>query len=110
MTLSLTFRRAFPNNMSTYIDSVRCDFQRFLLFRNKSRNVAWSRKNAGMWEIIQNAGLSSTIAERWTVHRRTGQHPFGGADRVLPEWFQWGGVVAEIFRDPYFVGWQNCFR
>ena len=23
-------------------------------------------------------------------HRRTGQHPFGGADRVLPEWIQWG--------------------
>ena len=21
-----------------------------------------------------------------------------------------GGVVAEIFRDPYFVGWQNFFR
>ena len=53
-------------------------------------------------------------------HRRTGQHPFGGADRVLPEWIQWGGggssrnfpgsifsgggVVAEIFRDPYYVG------
>ena len=44
----------------------------------------------------------------------------GGADRVLPEWIQWGGggssrnfpgsafsgggVVAEIFRDPYSVG------
>ena len=37
-------------------------------------------------------------------HRRTGQHPFGGADRVLPEWIQWGGVVAENFRDPYSVG------
>ena len=25
-------------------------------------------------------------------HRRTGQHPLGGgADRVLPEWIQWGG-------------------
>ena len=61
------------------------------------------------------------------LHRRTGQHPFGGADRVLPEWIQWGGggstrnfpgsifsggggVVAEIFRDPYFVGWHNFFR
>ena len=57
-------------------------------------------------------------------HRRTGQHPFGGANRVLPEWIQWGGggVVAEIFRDPiqwggssrncpdpYYVGWHNCF-
>ena len=40
-----------------------------------------------------------------TRHRRTGQHPFGGADRVLPEWIQWGGgVVAEIFRDQYSVG------
>ena len=58
-------------------------------------------------------------------HRRTGQHPFGGADRVLPEWIQWGGgcsrnfpgsifsgggVVAEIFRDPDSVGWQKFFR
>ena len=54
-------------------------------------------------------------------HRRTGRHPFGGADRVLPEWIQWGGgVVAEIFRDPcsvgggvvaeiYYVGWENFF-
>ena len=41
-------------------------------------------------------------------HRRTGQHPFGGADRVLPGWIQWGGgVVAEIFRNPYSVGGQN---
>ena len=54
------------------------------------------------------------------MHRRTGQHPFGGAARVLPEWIQWGGggssrnfpgsifsgggVVADIFRDPYYVG------
>ena len=45
------------------------------------------------------------------LHRRTGQHPFGGTDRVLPEWIQWGGgVVAEIFRDPYSVGWQIFFR
>ena len=61
------------------------------------------------------------------VHRRTGQHPFGGADRVLPEWIQCGGggssrhfqgsifsgggwVVAEIFRGPYYVGWQDFFR
>ena len=65
-------------------------------------------------------------ADRATSHRRTGQRPFGGADRVLPEWIQWGGgggsrnfpgsifsggggVVAEIFRGPYSVGWQNFF-
>ena len=57
------------------------------------------------------------------LHRRTGQHPSGG-DRpsfarmdsrwgggVVPELFRdpysVGGVVAEIFRDPYSVGWQN---
>ena len=39
----------------------------------------------------------------WT-HRRTGQHPFGGADRVLPEWIRWGGVVAEIFRATFGGG------
>ena len=45
------------------------------------------------------------------MHRRTGQHPFGGADRVLPEWIQWGGgVVAEIFRDPYSVGGGGSSR
>ena len=60
-------------------------------------------------------------------HRRTGQHPsFGRADRVLPEWIQWGGggssrnfpgsifcgggVVAEIFRDPYSVGGGSSSR
>ena len=38
---------------------------------------------------------------------RANIHPFGGADRVLPEWIGWGGgggVIAEIFRDPYSVG------
>ena len=40
-----------------------------------------------------------------------GQHPFGGADRVLPEWIQWGGgVVADIFRDPYSVGGGGSSR
>ena len=44
-------------------------------------------------------------------HRRTGQHPFGGADRALPEWIQWGGgVVAEIFQDPYSVGGGGSSR
>ena len=39
-------------------------------------------------------------------HRRTGQHPFGGADRVWPEWIQWGGggVVAENFPGSIFCG------
>ena len=62
-------------------------------------------------------------------HRRTGQHPFGGGGR--PSFARMdsvrgggssrnfpgsifcgggGGVVAEIFRDPYSVGWQNFFR
>ena len=36
----------------------------------------------------------------------------GGSSRNFPgSYIQWGGgVVAEIFRDPYSVGWQNFFR
>ena len=38
-------------------------------------------------------------------HRRTGQHPFGGGQtEFCPNGFSGGGVVAEIFRDPYYVG------
>ena len=40
-------------------------------------------------------------------HRRTGQHPFGGGGQTefCPNGFSGGGgVVAEIFRDPYSVG------
>ena len=57
-------------------------------------------------------------------HRRTGQHPFGGgrpsfarmdsggggSSRNFPRSIFSGGVVAEIFRHPYSVGWQNFFR
>ena len=72
---------------------------------------------------------STICTHDWEVytHRRTGQHPFGGADRVLPEWIRWGGgssrkfpgsifsgvgggVVAEIFRFGGGGLWQNCFR
>ena len=35
--------------------------------------------------------MHSVCLLRMSYHRRTGQHPFGGADRVLPEWIQWGG-------------------
>ena len=41
------------------------------------------------------------------THRRTGQHPFGGADQALPEWIRWGGGSSRHFsgsifnRDPY---------
>ena len=38
-------------------------------------------------------------------HRRTGQHPFGGADRVLPEWIQWGGGgSSRNFQGSIFIG------
>ena len=51
------------------------------------------------------------MSPRALRHRRTGQHPFGGADRVLPEWILWGGgVVAEIFRDPNSVGGGGSSR
>ena len=60
------------------------------------------------------------------AHRRTGQHPFGGggqtefcpngvgggvvADIFRDPYSVGGGVVAEIFRDPHYVGWQDFFR
>ena len=37
-------------------------------------------------------------------HRHTGQHPFGGADRVLPEWIQWGGGSSRHFPGYIFSG------
>ena len=40
-----------------------CDFQRFLLFRNKARNAGRSGKNAGNKE---KCGISRTIAGRLT--------------------------------------------
>ena len=53
-------------------------------------------------------GRAKTVMRRWDyLHRRTGQHPFGGggADRVLPEWIRWGGgVVAEHFPGTIFSG------
>ena len=35
----------------------------------------------------------------------------GGSSRNFPgSVFSGGGVVAEFFRDPYYVGWLNFFR
>ena len=35
----------------------------------------------------------------------------GGSSRYFPgSIFGGGGVVADIFRDPYSVGSHNCFR
>ena len=36
--------------------------------------------------------ISKPVLIFWSSiqHRRTGQHPFGGADRVLPEWMGGG--------------------
>ena len=45
------------------------------------------------------------------THRRTGQHPFGGGQtEFCPNGFSGGGVVAEIFRDPYSVGGGGSSR
>ena len=43
-------------------------------------------------------------------HRRTGQHPFGGADRVLPEWIQWGGGSSRNFPGSLFSGGGGSSR
>ena len=42
-------------------------------------------------------------------HRRTGRHPFGGQTEFCRMDSVGGGVVAEIFRDPYSVGRQKNF-
>ena len=40
---------------------------------------------------VRETSCANCCSTRRSV-RRTGQHPFGGADRVLPEWIQWSGV------------------
>ena len=45
-----------------------CDFQRFLLFRNKARNAGRSGKNAGMREINQNAGFPARLTPDTLEH------------------------------------------
>ena len=47
-------------------------------------------------------------------HRRTGQHPFGGGGGGRQSFARMdsvggGGVVAQIFRDPYSAGCQKFF-
>ena len=46
---------------------------------------------------------SSTEYNR-NYHRRTGQHQFGGANRVLSEWFRWGGGSSRNFPGSIFCG------
>ena len=41
--------------------------------------------------VCDAARLFLPIGVRGNIH-------WGGADRVLPEWIRWGGVVADIFR------------
>ena len=65
--------------------------------RHRYPRVYWYRAAAvgGDTYIVQHCYSSSSPeggdANIMTGHRRTGQHPFGGADPVLPEWIQWGG-------------------
>ena len=47
--------------------------------------------------------LLTAIGVRPNIH-------LGGQTEFCPNGFSGGGgVVAEIFRDPYFVGWENFF-
>ena len=47
--------------------------------------------------------LSDSIGVRANIHLGGGQTEF------CPNGFSGGGVVAEFFRDPHSVGWQNFF-
>ena len=44
-----------------------CDFQQFLLFRNKARNAGRSQKIAGMQEISQNAGFDCGTVDTYVI-------------------------------------------
>ena len=73
--------------------------------RNKTKSLFKFKSRGHTGVIIRCIGVRANIHS-------------GGADRVLPEWIQWGGgsssnflgsiycggVVAEIFRGPYSVG------
>ena len=58
------------------------------------------------------------IGVRANIHLGGGRPSFarmdsvgGGSSRNCPgSIFSGGGVVAEIFRAPYYVGWLNFFR
>ena len=62
------------------------------------------------WYIASN-NLPVEILRFHTIydHRRTGQHPFGGADRVLPECFQWGGGSSRHFPGSILCGVAEFF-
>ena len=51
--------------------------------------VRWLCRKKGGTDTHKHAHTHTHTGTR--THRRTGQHPFGGADRVLPEWIQSGG-------------------
>ena len=73
-------------------------------FRNLSkRKVCWT--NVRPSAVVELNSRSPRLGNR-KEHRRTGQHPFGGGQtEFCPNGFGGGGgVVAEIFRDPYSVG------
>ena len=48
------------------------------------RTVPWGTPKRTGWE--EDCVPSETTLCLGQGHRRTGQHPFGGSNRVLPEW------------------------
>ena len=85
------FRRAFSNKMSPSSWNY-CDFQQFLLFRNKARNAGRSGENAGMRQISQNAGFPARLQDGWHLCNYSMSFVFPKLMRLPIV-----GVSAEIF-------------
>ena len=58
-----------------------------------------SRQSIAFSAVVAPSAIS-LLHSSW--HRRAGLHPFGGQTEFCP--IRWGGVVADILRDPYSVG------
>ena len=93
------FHRAFSNKMSPYSQNY-CDFQRFLLFRNKARNAGRSRKNAGMREISQNAGFPTWLRDGW--------HLWNIKGCLLPVAEVWGSLTGQPCKEACSLRGLEC--
>ena len=103
-TVSFTFSQSLFEQNVSYSENY-CDFQRFLLFRNKVRNAGRSGKNAGMREISQNAGFPARLRDGWHLWDKRGaterseptpEGGSGGAPRTFSKSYIANGAIYVI--------------
>ena len=71
--------------------------------KNSSYYIAPARDGTHDLPYTVASNMVKVIGVRANIH-------LGGQTEFCPNGFSGGGVVAEIFRDPYSVKWQNFFR